>query len=89
MKATSICLNHRSLFLRWTAMLRTLEIAILLMLFGLATGCVAPKRASFVIPRQCLKVDQQSFTRPCAQRVDGKLVCDGVVVTATCIKVIN
>ena len=53
----------------------------------LATGCVAPKRAaSFVVPKRCIKVDAQSFTRPCKQLADGKIVCDGVVVTATCVQ---
>ena len=55
----------------------------------MATGCVTPKRTNLVIPRRCLKVDEQSFTRPCQERVDGKLVCDGVVVTATCLKVVQ
>lgn len=53
----------------------------------LAIGCVAPKRAALVVPSRCLQVKPESFTRPCMQRSDGKLTCDGVVVTATCIEV--
>ncbi len=55
-------------------------------------GCVTtPKRpaSSLVVPSRCLKMTAESFTRPCAQRSDGKLVCDGVVVTATCVEVAN
>ena len=58
-----------------------------LVLLILATGCVAPKRASLVIPQRCLRVNAESFTRPCARRSDGKLVCDGVVVSAMCVEV--
>jgi len=65
---------------------RLLLVAVILIM---ATGCVTPKRTNLVIPRRCLKVDEQSFTRPCQERVDGKLVCDGVVVTATCLKVVQ
>ena len=53
----------------------------------LTTGCVTPKRASLVIPQRCVHVDAESFTRPCARRNDGKLVCDGVVVSAMCVEV--
>lgn len=63
-----------------------LVFALSLPLVLLAPGCVAPKRATLFVPRRCLKVDAQSFTRPCLQRSDGKLVCDGVVVTASCVE---
>ena len=53
----------------------------------LTTGWVAPKRASLVIPQRCIHVNAESFTRPCARRSDGKLVCDGVVVSAMCVEV--
>jgi len=59
---------------------------VALLFSGFVPGCVAPKRASFVVPRRCIKVDAQSFTRPCQQRADGKIVCDGVIVTADCIE---
>ena len=55
-------------------------------------GCVTtPKRpaSSLGVPSRCLKMTAESFTRPCAQRPDGKLVCDGVVVTATCVEAAN
>jgi hypothetical protein len=32
-----------------------------------------------------MKVSVQSFTQPCLQRLDGKIVCDGVVITANCL----
>jgi hypothetical protein len=67
--------------------LRTTRLALLVVFWAFATACVAPKRASFVIPPRCQKIDAQSFTRPCVQRADGKLLCDGVVVTATCVEV--
>ena len=63
------------------------KLALTLMLCLLATSCVAPKRANLVVPRRCIKVEAASFTRPCTQRLDGKIVCDGVVVTATCMQV--
>ncbi len=69
--------------------LRSGTVALLLACLSLATDCVGPKRAAFVVPKRCIKVDTQSFTRPCTQRADGKLLCDGVVVTATCIEAIH
>ena len=65
---------------------RKTTTALILIVCTLATGCIVPKRASFVVPRRCMKINVQSFTRPCVQRADGKLVCDGVVVTATCLE---
>jgi len=53
----------------------------------LFVGCVTPKRATLVVPARCMKMRAESFTRPCVQRQDGKLQCDGVVVTATCTEV--
>jgi hypothetical protein len=67
--------------------LTTTGLALLVVFWVFTSGCVAPKRASFVIPRRCQKIDAQSFTRPCTQRADGKFLCDGVVVTATGIEV--
>ena len=66
--------------------LRSVTVLLLLAGLSLAAGCVAPKRASFVVPKRCIKVDSQSFTRPCRQQVDGKIMCDGVIVTATCVE---
>src|SRR5882724_12635688 len=57
-----------------------------LLLFLLcSTGCVASKRAYLVIPVCCSRVNSESFTRPCASRTGGELVCDGVVVTPNCV----
>jgi len=66
--------------------------AVFAALCVLTVGCVTtPKRpaSSLVVPSRCLKMTAESFTRPCAQRADGKLVCDGVIVTATCVEVAN
>jgi hypothetical protein len=57
------------------------------LLLILTTGCVTPKRASLVIPQRCIHVNAESFTRPCARRSDGKLVGDGVVVSAMYVEV--
>ena len=35
--------------------------------------------------RRCVRISIQSFTEPCAQRADGKIVCNGVVITANCV----
>lgn len=86
MKNTHSSLDYRRT-VRSPLSLRTTRLALLVVLWAFATGCVAPKRAIFVVPRRCLKIDAQSFTRPCVQRPDGKLLCDGVVVTATCVAV--
>jgi hypothetical protein len=61
-----------------------LRLVRVLMFCTLATGCVAPRRASLVVPRRCIQVNAESFTRPCMPRTDGKLLCDGVVVSAMC-----
>jgi len=53
-------------------------------------GCATtPKRAStsLFVPGRCLKMTAESFTRPCTQRADGKIICDGVVISATCVAV--
>lgn len=66
--------------------------ALVAALCVVTVGCVTtPKRpaSSLVVPGRCLKMTAESFTRPCAQRPDGKLVCDGVIVTATCVEVAN
>jgi hypothetical protein len=83
---TDIRPNSKHALLQPPAGSRNTSLALILIACTVATGCVAPKRAGFVIPRRCMKINVQSFTRPCVQRADGKLVCDGVVVTATCIE---
>jgi len=62
-------------------LLAVVPIAILVSL----TGCLSPRRSSFIIPARCVRVGVQSFTRPCTQLQDGKFVCDGVVITASCV----
>ncbi len=65
----------------------SLEILVLLLVVGaVTTGCLAPKRSTLFIPRRCMKVAVDSFTKPCVERADGKLVCDQVVVTASCVQ---
>jgi len=49
------------------------------------TGCLPARHSGFVIPARCVRVSVQSFTRPCTERPDGKFVCDGVVITASCV----
>ena len=49
------------------------------------TGCLHVRHSRYVIPAHCVRVSIQSFTQPCAQRSDGKIVCDGVVITASCL----
>jgi len=48
-------------------------------------GCLSPRQAAFMVPAHCLKIGVESFTQPCIQRADGKLVCNGVVITANCL----
>jgi len=66
----------------WTTMLQD---GCLLLFLLCSTGCVASKRAYLVIPVCCSRVNSESFTRPCASRTGGELVCDGVVVTPNCV----
>jgi hypothetical protein len=61
------------------------KLAAVVMILGLTLGCLSPKHAGFVVPLHCLKINVQSFTQPCVPRTDGKLVCDGVVITASCV----
>jgi len=51
-----------------------------------AMGCAVQKRPNVIVPNQCIRLNAESFTRPCEQRADGKLLCDRVVVTATCVQ---
>jgi hypothetical protein len=84
-KLTGIC-RHGLSDIRRRVEGQSLKLMICLAICFWAAGCVAPKRASFVIPRRCIGISAQSFTRPCSQRLDGKLVCDGVVITAKCVE---
>lgn len=57
------------------------KILLLAVLVSL-TGCLHARHSEFVIPARCVRVSVQSSTRPCTQLLDGKIVCDGVVITA-------
>ena len=61
-----------------------LAVVVLVILVSL-TGCMSARHSGFVIPARCVRVSVQSFTRPCMERPDGKFVCDGVVITASCV----
>lgn len=66
------------------------EVLVLAIVFcSLWSGCAMPKRVHLVVPSSCMKLNATSFTRPCTQRPDGKLICDGVVVQASCMKVVH
>ena len=56
----------------------------LLAALPVSTGCIHARSSKFVIPSRCVTVNIQSFTEPCTERADGKLVCNGVVITANC-----
>ena len=64
----------------------TLRLAALLLLLFPAGGCLHPAHSRFFVPSRCLKVTVESFTRPCTQLADGKLLCNAVVVSASCIQ---
>jgi len=50
-----------------------------------ATGCMQVRPSRFVVPSRCVAINVQSFTQPCQQHPDGKIVCNGVVITASCL----
>ena len=57
------------------------------LLFVMASGgCIRAHRTNFQVPVRCMEVTADSFTGPCNQRRDGKIVCDKVVVTASCVQ---
>ncbi|HEY1263951.1 MAG TPA: hypothetical protein VGF06_10525 [Terriglobales bacterium] len=65
-----------------------IRLLLLAAICTVGVGCIAPTRAAhLIVPSRCMKLNVQSFTRPCSQREDGKLVCDGVVITASCVEV--
>ena len=61
-----------------------LAVVVLVSVVSL-TGCMSVRHSGFVIPARCVRVSVQSFTRPCTERPDGRFVCDGVVITASCV----
>ena len=64
-------------------MKKTLILALFL------TGCAPKHPARLVIPRECAVVTIASFTKPCEELKDGKILCDGVIIKATCTRVKN
>jgi len=80
----------RSTYKRSRAHQRCGKVVVFAIVFCfLFVGCAMPKRAHLIVPSRCMKLTATSFTRPCTQRPDGKLVCDGVVVQASCMKVVG
>ena len=80
----------RSTYTRLRAhQLRDRVVVLTIGFCSLLSGCAVPKRAHLVVPSRCMKLSATSFTRPCTQRPDGKLLCDGVVVQASCMKVVE
>ena len=61
--------------------------ALVLLLILLPTlGCLHATHLGFVvIPNHCVRVTVESFTRPCNQLADGKIMCDHVLVSASCV----
>ncbi|MBS1852160.1 MAG: hypothetical protein JST79_14720 [Acidobacteria bacterium] len=57
-------------------------------LLMLLPGCLQPHAFRILIPAQCVKVNITNFTQPCAQLPDQRYVCNGVVITANCVKVV-
>ncbi len=62
------------------------KIAGLLLLLFPAGGCVHASHLKFIVPSRCAKVSIEDFTRPCHQLADGKLLCNAVVVSVSCIQ---
>lgn len=59
------------------------KIMLLAVLISL-TGCLHACHSGLVTPAHCVRVSVQSFTQPCTGP-DGKFVCNGVVITASCL----
>jgi hypothetical protein len=72
------------ILMKQPAGLRKIRAAGLAVLLFAAEGCVHPPRFTLIVPGRCARITVQSFTRPCTQMKDGKMLCDGVVVNATC-----
>ena len=54
---------------------------------SLLCACGPRHVAKVVIPPRCAHLDITDFTRPCAKRTDGTMVCDKLIVHADCILV--
>ena len=59
------------------------RIGLLAVLISL-TGCLYVRHPGFVIPARCVRVSVQSFTKPCSELRDGRFVCNGVLIAASC-----
>ena len=79
--AEMICWEYVRVVTRKRA--RLLFVSLMAGLFS--EGCLPPRREVFIIPAHCVKIGVESFTQPCTQRANGKLVCNGVVITANCV----
>jgi hypothetical protein len=65
--------------------LANLIVALSCLLMG--SACVhAGGVRKYVIPPRCIRIEVQSFTQPCTPRPDGKLLCNGVVISAYCLE---
>jgi hypothetical protein len=51
----------------------------------LLSGCVHVRNPRYIVPSRCIAINIRSFTQPCQQHADGKIVCNGVVITASCL----
>lgn len=49
------------------------------------SACVQVRNPRYIVPSRCIAINIQSFTQPCQQHPDGKIVCNGVVITASCL----
>jgi hypothetical protein len=62
-------------------MRKTLLLALLLS----SIGCLPVRRTGLIIPSRCVAISVRSFTQPCMQQMDGRFICNGVVITARCV----
>lgn len=49
------------------------------------SGCVHVRNPRYIVPSRCIAINIRSFTQPRQQHPDGKIVCNGVVITASCL----
>jgi hypothetical protein len=49
-------------------------------------SCMRPHHTEFQVPVSCIQFTADSFAGPCRERGDGKIVCERVVVTASCVQ---
>jgi hypothetical protein len=58
----------------------------LLLALSLFCACAPKHVAKVVIPQRCAHVGITDFTKPCANRKDGTMVCDKVIVHVDCVE---